>query len=68
MPTLDYIALITRGSDNVDSTTISANSDDEGFRAAKAWAAALGLALDDNVVLHIKLPDGDFKVFLRKDF
>ena len=65
---MDYIALITRGSDNVDTTTISANSDDEAFRAAKGWAAALGLAPDDDVVLRIKLPGDTFKAFLREDF
>jgi hypothetical protein len=65
---LDYIVLITRGSGNVDTTTISANGDTEAFRAAKAWAATLGLAPDDDVVLRIKLPGGTFKAFLRKDF
>ena len=57
---MDYIALITRDSDNVDTTTIRANSDDEAFQAAKAWAAALGFAPDDDVVLRIKLPGGTF--------
>ncbi len=65
---MDYIALITRGSDNVDSTTISANGDDEAFPASKAWAATLGLAPDDEVVLRIKLPNGTFKAFLREEF
>jgi hypothetical protein len=65
---LDYIVLVNRGSDNVDTTTISANGDDEAFREAKTWAATLGLAPDDDVVLRIKLPGGSFKAFLRKDF
>jgi hypothetical protein len=65
---LDYIVLVTRGSDNVDTAVISANSNDEALGAAKAWAATLGLAPDDDVVLRVKLPGGTFKAFLRKDF
>jgi hypothetical protein len=65
---LEYVAHITRGVDNVDNMMVSANSDDEAFGLAKAWAASLGLAGDDEVVLWIKLPNGKFKTFNRKEF
>lgn len=65
---MDYITLITRGSETVDITTIDAKGDDEAFRAAKAWAATLGLASDDDIVLRIRLPSGAFKTFPRGDF
>ena len=65
---LDYIVHILRGPDNVDSQTIEADSDPQAFDLAIAWAASLGLAADDDVVLAIKLPSGAVKTFVRKDF
>jgi len=63
-----YVVLITRGSDNVDNTQIEAEGDDDAFEQAKAWAASLGLASDDNVVLAVKRPDGTLKTFNRNDY
>jgi hypothetical protein len=65
---LEYIVRISRGSDNVDSRTVEADSDPQAFDLAIAWAASLGLAADDDVVLAIKLPSGALKTFVRKDF
>ena len=65
---LDYIANISRGPDNVDSHVVEADSDPQAFDLAIAWAASLGLAADDDVILEIKLPSGAFKTFVRKDF
>jgi hypothetical protein len=65
---LDYIVHISRGPDNVDSHTVVADSDPQAFDLAIAWAASLGLAADDDVILEIKLPSGSFKTFVRKDF
>lgn len=50
------------------SHTIEAVSDPQAFDLAIAWAASLGLAADDEVVLAIKLPSGPIKTFVRKDF
>ena len=65
---LDYIVHISRGPDNVDSHVVEADSDPQAFDLAIAWAASLGLAADDDVILEIKLPSGAFKTFVRKDF
>jgi hypothetical protein len=65
---LEYVAHISRGPDNVDTHTVEADSDPQAFDLAIAWAASLGLAADDDVVLEIKLPSGAFKTFVRKDF
>ena len=65
---LDYIVNISRGPDNVDSYVVEADSDPQAFDLAIAWAASLGLAADDDVILEIKLPSGAFKTFVRKDF
>jgi hypothetical protein len=65
---LDYIVHISRGPDNVDTHTVEADSDPQAFDLAIAWAASLGLAADDEVVVAIKLPSGAFKTFVRKDF
>jgi hypothetical protein len=65
---LNYIVHISRGLDNVDSHTVEADSDPQAFDLAIAWAASLGLAADDEVVLAIKLPSGALKTFVRKDF
>ena len=48
--------------------TVEADSDPQAFDLAIAWAASLGLAADDDVVLAIKLPSGALKTFVRKDF
>jgi hypothetical protein len=63
---LEHIVHISRGPDNVDTHTVEADS--QAFDLAIAWAASLGLAADDDVVLEIKLPSGAFKTFGRKDF
>ena len=65
---LEYVVHISRGPDNVDTHTVEADSDPQAFDLAIAWAASLGLAADDDVVLEIKLPSGAFKTFVRKDF
>jgi hypothetical protein len=65
---LEYIVHISRGSDNVDSHTVDADSDPQAFDLAIAWAASLGLAADDDIVLAIKLPSGALRTFVRKDF
>jgi hypothetical protein len=65
---LEYIVHILRGSDNVDSHAVEADSDPQAFDLAIAWAASLGLAADDDVVLAIKLPSGALKTFVRNDF
>jgi hypothetical protein len=52
----------------LEITTIDAKSDDEAVRAAKVWAATLGLAPGDDVGLRIRLPSGALKAFLRGDF
>jgi len=65
---LDYIAHITRGSDNVATHTVEADSDAQAFDIAIEWAASLHLAPDDDVLLAIRLPSGTFKTFSRKDF
>ncbi len=65
---MEYIVHISRGSDNVDSHTVDADSDPQAFDLAIAWAASLGLAADDDIVLAIKLPSGALRTFVRKDF
>jgi hypothetical protein len=65
---LEYIAHISRGSDNVATHTVQAESDARAFDLAIEWAASLHLAADENVVLAIRLPSGTFKTFSRKDF
>jgi hypothetical protein len=65
---LDYIALITRGSENVNNTIVKAGNEADAFEQTKVWAASLGLASDDDVLLSIKLPNGSLKTFARKDF
>ena len=65
---MDYIVNISRGPDNVDSHVVEADSDPQAFDLAIAWAASLGLAAYDDVILEIKLPSGAFKTFVRKDF
>jgi len=65
---LEYIVHISRGSDNVDSHTLEAGSAPQAFDLAIAWAASLGVAADDDVVLAIKLPSGALKTFVRNDF
>ena len=65
---MEYIVHISRGLDNVDSHTVEAASDPQAFDLAIDWAASLGLAADDDVVLAIKLPSGALKTFVRKDF
>jgi hypothetical protein len=52
----------------VGSHTVEADSDPQAFDLAIAWAASLGLAADDDVVLAIKVPSGALKTFVRKDF
>jgi hypothetical protein len=52
----------------VDSHTVDADSDPQAFDLAIAWAASLGLAADDDIVLAIKLPSGALRTFVRKDF
>jgi hypothetical protein len=44
----------------------AADSDPQAFDLAIAWAASLGLAADDEVVLAIKLPSGALRVTLRR--
>ena len=58
---MECIVHISRSSDNVDSHTVEADSDPQAFDLAIAWAASLGLAADDDVVLAIKLPSGALK-------
>ena len=65
---MEYIVHISRGSDNVDSRMVEADSDPQAFDLAIAWAASLGLAADDDVVLAIKLRSGALKTFVRNDF
>jgi hypothetical protein len=65
---LEYIVNISRASDNVASNMVEADSDPQAFDLAIAWAASLGLAADDDVVLAIKLPSGALRTFVRKDF
>jgi hypothetical protein len=59
---------MSRGSDNVDSHMVEADSDPQAFDLALAWAASLGLPADDDIVLAIKLPSGALRTFVRKDF
>jgi hypothetical protein len=65
---LDYVVHISRGSDNVATQTVQADSNTQAFDIAIEWAASLLLAADDDVVLAIRLPSGTFKTFSRKDF
>ena len=65
---MEYIVNISRASDNVASNMVEADSDPQAFDLAIAWAASLGLAADDDVVLAIKLPSGALRTFVRKDF
>ena len=65
---LDYIAHISRGSDNVATHSVEVDSDVQAFDLAIEWAASLLLAADDDVVLAIQLPSGTIKTFSRKDF
>jgi hypothetical protein len=65
---LEYIVHISRDSDNVASHVVEADGDPQAFDLAIAWAASLGLAADDDVVLAIKLPSGALRTFVRKDF
>ena len=65
---MEYIVHISRGADNVDSHTVELDSNPQAFDLAIAWAASLGLAADDDVVLAIKLPSGALKTFVRNDF
>ena len=41
---MEYIVHISRGSDNVDSDTVEADSDPQALDLAIAWAPSLGLA------------------------
>ena len=65
---MDYIVHMTRGPENVGTTTVRASSNADAIRQAKDWAASLGLAFDDDVLLWIKLQDGTFKTFGRTEF
>jgi hypothetical protein len=65
---LDYVVHISRGSGNVATQMVQADSDAQAFDLAIEWAASLLLAADDDVVLAIRLPSGTFKTFSRKDF
>ena len=65
---MEYIVHMSRGSDNVDSHMVEADSDPQAFDLALAWAASLGLPADDDIVLAIKLPSGALRTFVRKDF
>jgi hypothetical protein len=65
---LDYVVHISRGSDNVATHTVQADSDTQAFDLAIEWASSLLLAADDDVVLAIQLPSGAFKNYARKDF
>lgn len=65
---MDYIVHISRGSDNVATHSVEADSDAQAFDLAIEWAASLLLAADDDVVVAIELPSGAFKTFSRKDF
>jgi hypothetical protein len=53
---LDYIAHVSRGSDNVATHSVEADSDVQAFDLAIEWATSLLLAADDDVVLAIQLP------------
>jgi hypothetical protein len=66
--TLEYIALIARGNENVASTSVFAESDIDASASAKEWASSLNFALDDDVCLLLKKPDGTFIAYLREDF
>ena len=65
---LEYVVHISRGSDNVATNAVEADSDAQAFDIAIEWAASLLLAADDEVVLAIRLPSGAFKTYARKDF
>jgi len=65
---LDYIVHVSRGSDNVATHSVEADSDAQAFDLAIEWASSLLLAADNDVVLAIQLPSGTFKTFSRKDF
>jgi hypothetical protein len=52
---LDYIAHVSRGSDNVATHSVEADSDVQAFDLAIEWATSLLLAADDDVVLAIQL-------------
>lgn len=59
---------ISRGSENVATNAVQADSDTQAFDLSINWAASLLLAADDDVVLAIQLPSGAFKTYARKDF
>ena len=51
-----FIAHVSRGSDNVATHSVEADSDVQAFDLAIEWATSLLLAADDDVVLAIQLP------------
>ena len=59
---------MTRGSENVGTTTVRTSSNVDAIRQAKEWAASPGLASDDDMLLWIKLTDGTFKTLGRTEF
>ena len=65
---LDYVVHISRGSDNVATNAVEADSDAQAFDLAIEWAASLLLAADDDVVLAIQLPSGAFKTYRPERF
>ena len=65
---MDYIALIVRDKENIDTATIYAEDDSEAYATAKRWAATLTLEPDDKLWLLVKDPNGVIKTFPRSEF
>jgi hypothetical protein len=58
---MEYVAIIIKEKENVESATIYAHDDAEAYENARDWAAGLNLPRDDEVWLVVKTPDNSLK-------
>jgi hypothetical protein len=65
---MEYIGLIVRNAEDVETALIFADSDSEAYENAKNWASSLDLAPDDRVWLLVKSPDHAIRTFQRDEF
>jgi hypothetical protein len=65
---MEYIVRVERSLTNLGNKAIHADSDEEAYQKAKAWATSLKVTPSQATVLIIKKPDGGFKTFNRREF
>jgi hypothetical protein len=61
---MEYVAIIIKDKENVESATIYAHDDAEAYENARDWAAGLNLPRDYEVWWAVKTPDNSEKLFL----